>query len=256
MIHFVADLGNSRLKWARVVKPGRLVEQVALPLEPSAWVGAWSESATLSHEPTSWAISSVNPPVATQLAEFLEPRTIGGLTWFQAASEVPVPKAVEAAETGGADRALAVLAALRLMPPGRAGLVVLCGTGITVERITSEGVWQGGAIAPGLGVMARALHMRTAQVPLIDVLQLDPHHPPPAWGRGTVSSLTGGIFWGTVGIVRELLARQAADMDGDPWVIWAGGDAPLLARYAGGVQATIEPHLVLIGLSHVAFTTN
>ena len=147
------------------------------------------------------------------------------MTWFQAAAEVPVPKDVEGAETGGADRALAVLAALRLMPPGRPGLVVSCGTAITVERVTSEGVWQGGAIAPGLGSMARALHLRTAQVPLIDTRQLDPHDPPPAWGRGTVPSLTAGIFWGTVGLVRELLARQADDLDGDPWVIWAGGDA-------------------------------
>ena len=123
----------------------------------------------------------------------------------------------------------AVFAALRLMPPGRPGLVVSCGTAITVERITAEGVWQGGAIAPGLGTMASALHLRTAQVPLIDTRQFDPHHPPPAWGRGTVASLKAGIFWGTVGLVRELLARQADDLDGDPWVVWAGGDATLLA---------------------------
>ena len=79
------------------------------------------------------------------------------LTWFQAASEVPVAMDVEGADVGGADRALGVLAALELMPPGRAGLVVSCGTAITVERVTSQGVWQGGAIAPGLGVMADRL---------------------------------------------------------------------------------------------------
>ena len=116
-----------------------------------------------------------------------------------------VAKDVEGADTGGADRALGVVAALRLMPPGRPGLVVSCGTAITVERITSQGVWQGGAIAPGLGVMASALHIRTAQLPLLDTRQLNSNHSPPAWGRGTVASLTAGIFWGTVGLVRELV---------------------------------------------------
>lgn len=253
MLHFVADLGNSRLKWARVDRSGHLAEKVALPLDPSAWEEAWSHSDHLGNEPSRWAISSVNPPRAAQLAEFLEARQVGGVTWFIAAGEIPVAYDVEGAETGGADRALAVFAAIRRMPPGTPGLVVSCGTAITVERVTSQGVWQGGAIAPGLGTIASALHHRTAQLPLIDTRQLDPDHPPPPWGAGTVPSLAAGIFWGTVGIVRELLARQHDDIDGEPWVIWAGGDAELLARYAGGKNATIEPDLVLVGLSQLAF---
>jgi type III pantothenate kinase len=252
VLNFVADLGNSRLKWARVVAPGHLAEKVALPLERSAWADAWSQSPILDDEPSWWAISSVNPPMAAQLAEFLEAREVAGSAWFHTASEVPIPKDVEGADTGGADRALAVLAALRIMPPCRPGLVVLCGTAITVERVTSQGVWQGGAIAAGLGTMAGALHLRTAQLPLIDIRQFDPYHLPPAWGRGTVSSLTAGVFWGTVGLVRELLARQAADLDGNLWVIWAGGDAAMLARCVSGTDATVEPDLVLVGLSHLA----
>jgi type III pantothenate kinase len=252
VIDFVADLGNSRLKWARVVAAGQLAEKVALPLDPAAWTEAWSQSTVLGQEPSWWTISSVNPPVATQLSDFLQSRQIGGTTWFEAASEVPILKDVEGAEVGGADRALGVLAGLRLMPPGRPGLIVSCGTAITVERVSRQGVWLGGAIAPGLGTMARALHLRAAQVPMIDTLQIDPHHPPPAWGRGTISSLTAGIFWGTVGVVRELLARQADDTDGDPWVIWAGGDAIILAPYVGGKDAVIEPNLVLVGLSYLA----
>lgn len=163
---------------------------------------------------------------------------------------------MEGAETGGADRALGVFAAIRRMPRGRPGLVVLCGTAITVERITEQGVWQGGAIAPGLGTIANALHLRTAQLPLIDTRHFDPAHPPPSWGRGTVSSLTAGIFWGTVGVVRELLARQTEDLNGDPWIIWGGGDAAVLAEHVCGKDAVIEPDLVLIGLSEAAFAAS
>jgi type III pantothenate kinase len=174
------------------------------------------------------------------------------VAWFQNACELPVRCDVEGADTGGADRALNVFAALRLMPGGRPGLIVSCGTAITVERVTSAGVWVGGAIAPGLGPMAAALHLRTAQVPLIDVLGFDPKSAPAAWGRGTVASLKAGIFWGTVGVVRELLARQAETFDADPWVIWTGGDASLLAGHVSGESARIEPNLVLVGLAFLA----
>jgi type III pantothenate kinase len=253
VLHFVADLGNSRLKWARVDDDGRLAERVAVPLDPSAWAEAWAQSDALGRAPSSWAISSVNPPLAIELAEFLRARHTAGVTWYVAAAEVPVLKDVEGADVGGADRALGVYAATRLMPAGRPGLVVSCGTAITVERVTAEGVWLGGAIAPGLGPMAHALHLRTAQVPLIDTRQFDPECPPPAWGRGTLGSLAAGIFWGTVGVARELIARQSDDIDGDPWVIWAGGDGALLAKFAGGDKPVIEPDLVLVGLARLAF---
>ena len=55
------------------------------------------------------------------------------------------------------------------------GLVVLCGTAVTIERVAADGTWQGGAIAAGLSMTARALHLLTAQLPLVD-----PREAPPA----------------------------------------------------------------------------
>jgi type III pantothenate kinase len=247
----VADLGNSRLKWARVDENGHLAAKVTIPLDAEAWSTAWTQSRVLGSGPSCWRISSVNPPVAAKFAEFLQSKPVAGVTWFLAASEIPVPFDVEGAETGGADRALGVFAALLLMPAGQPGLVVSCGTAITVERVTSLGVWQGGVIAPGLGPAAAALHLRTAQLPLIDVRQFHNHQPAPKWGRGTVSSLQAGIFWGTIGAVRELLARQGDDLPEDPWVLWTGGDAVVLAPYISGDKARVEPDLVLVGLSRM-----
>jgi type III pantothenate kinase len=112
-----------------------------------------------------------------------------------------------------------------MTPRGRAGLVVSCGTAITVERVSAEGVWQGGAIAPGWNLSARALHFGTAQLPLVRV-----EEAPPAWGRSTTPALAAGLFWGTVGAVRELLARQAEDLAPSPWLVWTGGDAPVFSR--------------------------
>jgi len=250
VLHIVADLGNTRLKWGRLDETGRLVEAIALPLDdPGVWATAWAAWDRIDPDSSHWAASTVNPPLADRLDEFFQSQGIGRVTWVRSAAEVPVAKDVDGAETGGSDRALAVYAALRLVSAGRPGLVVMCGTAITVERVTAAGVWQGGAIAPGLGLTARALHLMTAQLPLIHLTQA-----PPAWGRGTLASLEAGVFWGIVGAVRELLDRQN-DLGGDPWVIWTGGDSALLAPPIFGTEARIEPNLILLGLAEVAFGT-
>jgi type III pantothenate kinase len=249
VLRIMADLGNSRLKWARLEEDGRLTPSIALPLDdPSAWDTAWNEWHRHEHEGSCWAIASVNPPVAGRLAAFLRDHGVGQVSWFENASDVPIAMDVEGGGTGGADRALAVLAALRHMPGGQPGLVVSCGTAITIERITANGVWQGGVIAPGLFLNARALHTFTAQLPLVR-----PDSSAPFWGRGTMPSLEAGVFWGTVGAVRELLARQSFDEGESPWIVWTGGDAKRLASAVCGEAARIIPDLVLLGLTAAAF---
>jgi type III pantothenate kinase len=245
MLRVVADLGNSRLKWGRLDETGRLAESIPLPLnEPRAWTVAWEKWNQVGIGPSRWAVSSVNPPVARQLQSFLEGLGNASAAWFRSAAEVTaVRHELVEPETAGADRALAVAAAVGLAPAGRAGVVVSCGTAITIERISQQGIWQGGAIAPGLGVTARALHNQTAQLPLVEL-----HEAPPHWGASTRPALEAGVFWGTVGAVRELLGRQTADLGKEPWVIWTGGDAALLAGLIAGTGARIEPDLVLIGL--------
>ena len=245
----VADIGNSRLKWALVNPGGGLGATVPLPLDaPSRWAQVWDEWQLGEEASTEWAVSSVNPPAAERLASFLATRPVRRATWFQTASDVPIEMDVEGADTGGADRALAVLATLRLLPPGRPGLVVSCGTAITIERITIERVWQGGVIAPGLFLSARALHLLTAQLPLVT-----PNATAPAWGRSTEPSLEAGVFWGAVGALRELLARQTPDLGGEPFTVWTGGDAPLLAGIVSGGEARVVPDLVLHGLAAAGF---
>ncbi len=245
MLRIVADLGNSRLKWGRLDASGQVAEVIALPVdEESAWEVAWSRWAP--GPGSSWAIASVNPPVAKRFAAFLDTRGVARSTWFRSAAQVPLRHALEEVETAGADRALAVLGTLTDRPIGVPGMVILCGTAVTVERVSDDGTWQGGAIAAGLSLTARALHMLTAQLPLVV-----PREAPPAWGPATLPALEAGIYWGVVGAIRELLERQAAGFTQRPWLVWSGGDAPALAsdvRWEGG---RVVPDLVLRGLAQV-----
>lgn len=250
MIGIVADLGNSRLKWGRVNPSGQLEGTVALPLDdPVAWSTLWTVW-NPAGDSSSWAISTVNPPVAELLEAFLSGLGRSQTRWFRSAADVPMRHALENPETAGADRALAVSAATAMHPPGRPGLVVSCGSAITVERVSADGVWQGGAIAPGLGLSARALHLLTAQLPLVV-----PRDDPPAWGRSTRPALEAGIYWGVVGAIRELVARQAAELGPAPWLVWTGGDAPRLAPWVESDRGRIVPDLVLEGLVRVVSGT-
>lgn len=244
MIRIVADLGNSRLKWGQVAPDGRLGATVALPTDaPDAWASAWDAWGLAGGE-THWSVASVNPPLADRLGRFLAGRGVVGVGWHRSAAEVAVRHELDHPETAGADRALAVVGALAIRPAGVPGLVVSCGTAVTVERVSAGGVWQGGAIAPGLGPMARALHLLTAQLP-----EVAPRRAPDPTGRSTVPALESGVFWGVVGAIRELLARQAEGLAPGPWLVWTGGDAPTFAPWISWPGAEVVPHLVLAGLA-------
>jgi len=199
---------------------------------------------------SSWSIASVNPTVADRLGQFLAERGVGSIRWYLSATEVSVRHDLETLATAGVDRALTVVAALHLRQGHGPGLVVSCGTAVTVERISADSVWQGGAIAPGRIPMAKALHLLTALLP-----EVSPIEAPEAFGRSTVPALEAGVFWGVVGAIRELLTRQAVGLTPLPWLIWTGGDASTFARWIEWPGAVVVPYLVLEGLriedSHV-----
>ncbi len=252
MARILADLGNSRLKLALLDDVGQLAETVALPLDDvHEWKSLAARWSSVDRSRDHWAVSSVNPPVAERLAAFFEAEGVTQVRWLLSATEIPVKHSLVRPEFAGVDRALAVLAAVKRKPAGQPGIVMLCGTALVAERISRDNIWQGGAIAPGLGVMAQALHLRTAMLPLIEIRE-----NPPAWAPSTIAAMESGLFWGMVGMARELIARQAEDFDNPPHVIWTGGDAAMLARWVTGEESHVENDLVLAGMALLARQVN
>jgi type III pantothenate kinase len=246
----VADIGNTRLKWASLHPDGSLGDVDAVLVESDdSWAEAarrWQELAPKAR----WAVASVNPPAAARLERLIESSGGSVDVWCRSAADVPVKNTLAAPASTGADRALAVLAAIKIGARGCPGLVVLCGTAITVERVESDGTWQGGAIAVGMGLAAHSLHLETAQLPWVRR-----HGIPPAWGGATEPALAAGVFWGSVGTVRELIAQQSKGWTQEPWVLWTGGDAQALALPVQAQRACVVPDLVLRGLAGLACVT-
>jgi len=143
----------------------------------------------------------------------------------------------------GADRLVnAVAAHARWGGP----LVVLdFGTATTVDVVSAKGEYLGGAIAPGVLISAEALASRTAKLPRIEM-----ERPARAIGRSTIESMRSGIYHGTVGQVRELLAQVIKELGGRPKVVATGGLSRWLPLKELGIHA-MAPDLTLEGLCRI-----
>ena len=100
------------------------------------------------------------------------------------------------------------------------GIVIDCGTAITMELVDEEMIFRGGAIAPGRSLMRRSLKAGTAQLPDIPLSR----NIPSDIGVGTQGNITFGIDCGCIGMVKEFI-RIAKENYGIRSIVLAGGDA-------------------------------
>ena len=228
----VVDVGNTRVKWGRVTA-GRVAEVAALPPDPAAWD---DQARVWGLGRTSWATAGVHPQRLMRFRDWAAARgdavrEIRFGPTFPMTVDVPHPERV------GIDRLLGALAGRSLA--GWPCVVVDAGTAITVNRIDAAGSFAGGAILPGLRLMAKSLREHTAQLPEVDATI----RPPVGPGRDTDSALRLGIFAAAVGGVRHLIDSFASERR-EP-VIVTGGDGSLIADALG---ARYEPALTLEGV--------
>lgn len=140
----------------------------------------------------------------------------------------------------GADR-IADAAAVEKLYGGPA-CVVDFGTATTFDAISEEGDYLGGAIAPGIGIAAEALFLRTAKLPRVDL-----QRPPAAIGRNTVHAMQSGLLFGYVSLVEGMVARFREELGSQTKVIATGGLAEIIAAETQVIQI-IAPWLTLDGL--------
>ncbi len=150
-------------------------------------------------------------------------------------------------ETIGADRLADAAAAVETY--GAPVIVCDFGTAFTAAVVTADGVWRGGAIAPGLPLMLDYLHERTAQLP-----RIAPGGRCPKIGRSTEEAMRLGTLAGCRGMVRGIVERLAAGFGGGFRLVATGG----FARWAlkdSDLDAAIDPTLTLRGAGLLAART-
>jgi len=242
----VVDIGNTRMKWGRV--DGERIEAVAvLGLDdPAAWFAKAVEWTAVPFG--RWTIASVNPKVTASLTDWLRGRSSFAEV-VGSHRDVPIQLDVEQPESVGMDRLFACCAARNRLAAGAPFLVVQAGTALVVNFVSRAGVFAGGAILPGLSLMARSLHEHTALLPEVSLGNTPSNSP----GRTTEEAIRTGVYWAAVGAIATLrygfgVAAQHKDLT----VFLTGGDAELLVPALGQI-ADHQPNLVLEGILSVYY---
>lgn len=259
----LADIGNSRIKLGRLDEwqAGAADGGTGLPVvthrhdldgrrfHPDT-LERWLQSAAPG--PAVILIASVSEAVATRLeatvAELSATRHRPIRQRRITHCDLPLVVNLPAPERVGIDRLAAATAATFVKPSGKAAIVVDCGTAATVDLVTADGIFLGGAILPGPEIMARALASGTSQLPAIETIGWE--SPPPMPGRSTEEAITAGVGFGFKGAVARVVAEAAQRLGPESVTILAGGWRGVVRDALPG--ALEIPDIVLCGIAMAA----
>ena len=235
----VVDVGNTAIKWGRYAD-GRVGETCSLPLKG---LNAWREQAHQWQLPSPlvWVVAGVHPERRDAFVSYARLRgdTVRVLT---NASSLRLRVLVEKPDHVGIDRLLDAVAVNSRRSADVPAAVIDAGSAVTVDLLDREGAFVGGAIVPGLRLMAKALHDYTALLPLIP----PPDKRPAVPGTATPSAMEAGIFWAVSGGIEALLRQYRLYCGSTMEVFLTGGDGPLL--HAVLPEAHLWPEMTLEGI--------
>ena len=237
MSRWLFDLGNTRLKCARLGEDGRIGEVHALAHDAGDWATAL-DALLPARVDVAWVASVAAPALTSALADALAARA-GAVSFARTqAAACGVRIAYAQPHKLGVDRFLALIGARARIP----GPALLCGVGtaLTIDLLDADGLHRGGRLAPSPTVMREALHARAAQLPVDGGTYAD-------FASDTEDALASGCEGAAAALVRDSLDAARRLLGAAPTVHLHGGGAPaLLPRLP---QAQHAPDLVLAGLA-------
>lgn len=198
------------------------------------------------------ALCSVVPPLIGQVEKMA--REYFGVTPLNAATAqvVGLRNAYEDPRAVGADRLVNGLAAWKKATgtgTPRAVVVADFGTATTVDAVSPDGTYLGGAIAPGIGISSDALFRAAAKLPRVELVP-----PSQTLATNTAESIQAGLVFGYAGLTKELVARCVGEIESRfgarPAVYATGGLAELIAPLVPDIDS-VEPDLTLRGLQMI-----
>lgn len=245
----LVDAGNTRVKWALA--------------EARAELGNWFAYGAMFHKDLdslgeAWREPAIRRVLVSNVAGAAMREKIER-TLLQAAGVKPLP--VEWFVSGalraglsngyrnpsqlGCDRFASAIGAHAIFPD-RPLIVATCGTATTVDAITADGVFQGGMILPGLGLMASSLARNTAQLPQVG----ETVSVPRIFADNTDEAIVSGCIAAQAGAIERAVAAMMHE-HGPVHCVLSGGAGAMIAPHLSIVAETVD-NLVLIGLHAVS----
>jgi len=144
----------------------------------------------------------------------------------------------------GSDRWAALIGARHLLGM-RPAMVVVCGTATTIDFLSGEGVFKGGIIMPGVGLMLRSLHEGTAALP-------DQGGEFFSYPTQTVDAIASGCQHAQAGAIERLFASEQR-VQPEVVCILSGGAAGAVAPRLS-IPFQLHDNVVIEGLYRIAQT--
>jgi len=253
MTVLLIDAGNTRLKWALCAQ-GQF-------LQKGAFAYQWAELQAQFRE--HWdVLAPTAVPKKILLCSVVGDRLESALRqwadahWLQDAGTLTIETVSTPAQgfgvrcayqqpaQMGSDRWAALVAARHYLRG--ISCVIDCGTALTIDVLSAEGVHVGGLIAPGMQMMRDSLATNTRQVQA-DEVPIDSLFAV----QDTPGAVQAGILAATQGAVRQVLQQCHGRWSQVPQCVLTGGNAEqLLAALPKG--SLYEPDWVLKGLAIIA----
>lgn len=124
------------------------------------------------------------------------------------------------------------------------GLIIVdFGTATTFDCVSREGVFMGGAIAPGLVISGEALFEKTSKLPRTEIFA----RPVKAIATNTINAMNVGIIYGYTGLTDGIVNRMKKELGYEVKVLATGGIAPLISGESTTIDS-LEEHLTLEGM--------
>lgn len=229
-IYLTIDQGNSSAKIA-VWEDDRLIEE-----EISRELTRQQLAKIAARFQTAKALCCSVTGNGKRMAQWLASQ---GVDASEVTCDMPLPLTIgySTPTTLGEDRIAAAVGAWSLFP-GEPMLVVDMGTAITYDVITAEGRFEGGNIAPGIGMRLRSLHSFTARLP-----EINGYGETPEFGHNTATAMRSGAVRGVVAEIEYYLSLLPAGTR----VVLTGGWANHVSEFLR-FPVTIDRNLVTKGL--------
>lgn len=240
----LADLGNSRLKWAVLQRNGELSAMRAATHDrvriPALRAGVPVLAVSVAKESIRSRFESMVRQATGFAPHFVQSEAQHGalINGYRDAWRL------------GADRWVAMIGARALFPRASALLIVDVGTAATIDLVTRDGRHHGGLILPGPSMMVDSLLGKTG-----GIAQRAKGSRSTAgadfFARDTRAAVQQGATQSVIAMIERARREARATIGSNPQVILTGGGAGEVAAHLKNAHRRVDD-LVLRGLAQYA----
>jgi type III pantothenate kinase len=249
MLNLVIDVGNSAVKTG-LFKGKNLLSRAEFSSQCqketdewgillSTWINRVEKKPIIKKVVIASVVSLISTSLKASIKKYFKIKPI------EVSSDiVKIPFLCDSPQKLGADRIANVVAACELykLP----AIVIDFGTATTFDVISKKGEYLGGVIAPGITSSLESLSEKTEKLFLVDFKK-----PIRVIGKNTEENLISGIFYHSLGGVKEILKKIKKEMkEEEVKVIATGGLGVLLKKERKEIEE-VNPDLTLQGLNFI-----